>query len=114
MPFRPRSVVAHGALTGEYARWEADARAGRQPAPAIWKGLQTAILRLKLDGQWGEVIPPRHIPAHFRSRYGVENLYCVDLASFHRLFYTILDRDVILLDIVDHATYDEWFPGSRR
>ena len=114
MPFRPRSVVAHDALTEQYAGWEREARAGRQPAAAIWKGLQTAILRLKQDGQWGEVIPPRSIPNHFRSHYGLENLYCVDLASFHRLFYTILDRDVVLLEIVDHTTYDKWFPGSRR
>ncbi len=114
MPFRPRTVVVHDELTGEYARWESGARACRQPAAAIWKGIQTAVLRIKCDGQWGEVVPPRGITSHFRSRYGVSNLYCVDLASFHRLFYTILDRDVVLLVIVDHTTYDRWFPGSRR
>lgn len=105
--------MAHNALTEHYAEWERVARAGRQPAAAIWKGVQTAIQRIKLDGQWGDVIPPRSIPSHFRSRYGVENLYCVDLADFHRLFYTIQDQDVVLLDIVDHPSYDKWFPGRK-
>jgi hypothetical protein len=36
----------------------------------------------------------------------VTNLYCVDLPAFHRLFYTIRDRDVIVLDLVDHREYD--------
>lgn len=105
--------MAHHDLLDIYAGWERDAKAGRQPASAVWKGLQTAILRIKNDAQWGEVIPPRRNPIYFRSRYGVANLYCVDLASFHRLFYTIFDRDVILLDVVDHARYDEWFPGRH-
>jgi hypothetical protein len=38
----------------------------------------------------------------------------VDLAFFHRAFYTIEARDVVFLDIVDHARYDEWFPGRKR
>lgn len=54
------------------------------------------------------------LPAYFTDRYGAQNLYCIDLAFFHRAFYTIEERAVILLDIVDHAKYDKWFPGGRR
>jgi hypothetical protein len=65
------------------------------------------------DAQRGEVVRQGFIPAYFRERYGVTNLYCMDLAAFHRCFYTIANRSVILLDIVDHPTYDRWFPGRR-
>jgi hypothetical protein len=66
-----------------------------------------------MDGQWGDIIRQDFIPAYFRERYGVSNLYCVDLAAFHRGFYTTTNRTVILLDIVDHPGYDRWFPGKR-
>lgn len=79
---------------------------GRQPAQAIWKSFQAAISRIKKDGQWGEVIPPRSIPRRLSREFGVTNLYCVDLASVHRMFYTIRDRDVIVVALVDHTGYD--------
>ena len=114
MPFRPNVLRIHPDLEQTYANLEREAHEGRQPAVAIWKSLQTCLLRIRIDGQWGEVIPPGRIPPYFRNHYGVTNLYCFDLPSFHRGFYTIYFRDIILLDIVDHPTYDKWFPGRRR
>lgn len=113
MPFRPEGVVIHSELEDVYSSWEVLARQRKQPAQAIWKSLETALARIRLDGQWGDIIRQESIPPYFRERYGVSNLYCVDLAAFHRSFYTIVNRNVILLDIVDHPTYDRWFPGRR-
>ncbi len=106
MPFRPTSVVVHPAAQEVLDRLAEEARHSRQPAQAIWKGFQTAIAQVKIDGQWGEVIPPRAIPQQFVRLFGVTNLYCLDLPSFHRLFYTIRDRDVIVLGLVNHTEYD--------
>ena len=105
MPFRPTSVVVHPDLEDAYSALELAAADAKQPAAAIWKSLQTAVSRIKTDGQWGEVIP--RVPAYFREKYRARNLYCVDLASFHRFFYTIRDKDVVFLDLVDHPTYDK-------
>ena len=113
MPFRPDAIVIHPDLEESYAAWEALATRQEQPAQAIWKSLRTVLARIRVDGQWGEVVRQGSIPAYFRERYGVSNLYCVDLAAFHRIFYTIANRSVILLDIVDHPAYDRWFPGRR-
>jgi hypothetical protein len=77
------------------------------------KSLQTAIARIRVDGQWGEIVRQEMIPAYFRERYGVANLYCVDIAAYHRGFYTIANRAIVPLDIVDHPAYDRWFPGRR-
>jgi hypothetical protein len=105
--FRPRSVILHPDVEQRYAALEAEAKSGRKEAATLWRSFQTALLRVKADGQWGEVIP--RVPLHFSKRYGARNLYCVDLAFFHRAFYTIQDRDVIFLDLVDHPTYDRLF-----
>jgi|ERR1700730_7575515 hypothetical protein len=114
MPFRPESIIVHQETQASFDAWEQLAGRGQQPAQAVWKSLQSCLSRVREDAQWGEVIPRDFIPAYFRERYGLSNLYCVDLAAFHRLFYTIANRAVILLDLVDHPTYDKWFPGSRR
>ena len=106
MPFRPTSVTIYPGAQEKFDKIEQLAAEGRQPARAIWKSFGTVIARIKTDGQWGEVIPPGSIPKIYTRRLGVTNLYCVDFPSFHRLFYTIRDRDVIVIDLVDHAEYD--------
>ena len=113
MTFRPDEVIVHDSLESAYESWEQLAARGRQPAQSVYKSLQLAILRIKRNGQFGEVIRQSSIPRYFRERYGVSNLYCVDLAAFHRCFYTLVNRSVVMLDIVDHPTYDKWFPGRR-
>ncbi|MES2154502.1 MAG: hypothetical protein V4510_05135 [bacterium] len=111
--FRASEVVIHPDLDAAFRRIEAEAAAGRQPSAAIWKSLLTAFQRAKTSAQFADPIPPRRIPAHVR-RYGLANLYCVDLADFHRGFYTLEGRRVIFLDVVDHRQYDEWFPNKGR
>lgn len=113
MPFQPDEIIVHHELEEVYQAWESLAARGRQPAQAVWKSLETAIVSLRANGQYGEVVRKRFIPHYFRERYGVSNLYCLDFAAFHRCFYTIANRAVILLEIVDHPTYDKWFPGRR-
>ncbi len=111
--FRPSSVSVHPDVQSDYDALEAAAGAGRKPQSSIWNAFQTAVLRIKADAQWGEVIPRSSIPARFTRKYGVVNLYCVDL-GFHRCFYTIERRDVVFLDVVDHTRYDKWFSARRK
>jgi hypothetical protein len=106
VPFRPSSVVADPALQPALDELERRSRARKQPDQPIWKSFELAISRIKGDGQWGEVIPPASIPRSLAEKFGLRNLYCVDLAAFHRLFYTVRDRDVIVVAIVDHHEYD--------
>ena len=56
----------------------------------------------ELTGSGGRSVRQESIPNYFREKYGVSNLYRMDLAAFHRSFYTIANRSIILLDIVDH------------
>ena len=106
MPFRPTPVTVYPRAQERFDRIERLAAEGRQPARAIWNGLRAAVSRIKIDGQWGEVIPPSSIPRVYSRTVGVTNLYCVDLPAFHRLFYTIRNRGVIVIDLADHREYD--------
>jgi hypothetical protein len=110
--FKPDRVVIHPDVEEVYTNLESAAHEGRSPEDSIWRSLQRALDRVAADGLWGEVIPA--IPRYFAEKYQAKNLYCIDLARFHRAFYTIRGREVVLLDLVDHATYDKWFPGRRR
>ncbi len=113
MPFRPDSIVVHPDSEPAFEAWERLAKDGTQPAQSIWRSFETALSRLRADGQWGEVIPRGAVPQYFVEKYGASNLYCIDLAAFHRCFYTLVNRNVVILEIVDHPTYDRWFPGRR-
>jgi hypothetical protein len=106
LPFRPTSISVHPDAQERFDQLSKGAAEGRQTEQAIWKAVRAAITRIRKDGQWGEVIPPRSIPRQYSRDLGVTNLYCVDLPSFHRLFYTVRDRDIVVLDIVDHRDYD--------
>lgn len=70
---------------------------------------------LLADCLHGEVVKKDLIPRALRDRYGLENLYVEDLPSFWRLLYTIVrdrgGRYIVVVKIVDHETYDKWFPG---
>jgi|HubBroStandDraft_1064217.scaffolds.fasta_scaffold135624_1 hypothetical protein len=86
MAVRPDSILVHEDLRLDYESWEALSARHHQPAQAVWKSLQSCLVRLRADAQWGEVVRQGFIPAYFRERYGVTNLYCMDLAAFHRCF----------------------------
>jgi hypothetical protein len=106
VPFRPSSVTVHPSTQAKLDKVEELAAENKQPGQAVWTGLQTAVSRIKSDGQWGELIPPGSIPRVYIQTYGITNLYCVDLPSFHRMFYTIRGRDVVVIDLVDHEEFD--------
>lgn len=87
-------------------------------AASIVKRIATHRVRLKSDAQAGDVIP---FPLHKKAKpleikhAPLHNLYCLDLPDFWRLLYTIVKIDgrryVTILEIVDHADYDKWFPS---
>jgi hypothetical protein len=68
MPFRPDEIIVHDEVVQAYESWESLALQGRQPAQAVWKSLQSTIVRLRSNAQWGKVIRQPSMPAYFRDR----------------------------------------------
>jgi len=73
---------------------------------------------LRADCLHGEVVRKQQIPRFFADHYGASNLFVEDLPAFWRLIYSLAhqgpERYVAVLEIVDHAAYDRWFPGKGR
>lgn len=112
-------------LTAKDAFLSADAKADLaaldarkdKDAASIAKRARALRVVLLADCLHGEVVKKERIPKELRE-LPVENLYVEDLPSFWRFLYTISrdrgERYVVVVRIVDHATYSKWFPGRRR
>lgn len=112
--FKADEFRIHPDHDAAYRALEDAAAQGLKPQQGIWKRFQAARLMLAQDPLWGDVIPGPSIPVYFRETYDVQNLYCIDLKGDVRCFYTIDERDVIFLDVVDHDQYDKWSPPKGR
>lgn len=55
------------------------------------------------------------IPAEYKAKYGTTNLFRVERPQFWRLLYTLTNADTpdeivaLVVDIIDHETYDKKF-----
>ena len=70
---------------------------------------------LKKDVHHGQPIVKKLIPAEYKTRYGVTNLFRVELPYFWRMLYTLtagssgIEIIILVLDIIDHKKYDKKF-----
>ena len=96
------------------------ARSRSKEAASILRRVTYYRERLLADCLEEEVIPcplPKKAKP-LEVRHGpIANLYCCDLPDFWRLLYTIVRADGkpygYVLEIVDHADYDRWFPSRK-
>ena len=53
------------------------------------------------------------IPKEYKIKYGVTNLFRIELPQFWRMLYTLTNGDIeiiaFVLDVIDHKTYDKKF-----
>ena len=89
-----------------------------KPSASIVRKVAATELRLRADCQAGKVIKKSQIPTALKNKYdSLENLYKVKLSDFWRLLYTIIrdgsEVSVTILEIVDHDSYNKWFPSDH-
>jgi hypothetical protein len=83
------------------------------------RALGSALQANALDGEpVKHAVLRRKSAARLVRRHGLENCFCIDLPDGWRLLYTVIRQEqrvhVVVVEIVDHATYDSWFPGRGR
>ena len=84
--------------------------------------LFTAIEREKdnlfINPHRGIQIPKRLIPKEYVLRYGLTNLWKINLPDYWRMVYTITGNELeiisILLDFMDHKRYNKIFGYEKR
>jgi len=115
MALRAKDIV----LSSSAAKSLEDLQTGSDPNSAsIVRRIRALKPILLADCLHGEVVKGDRIPKALRDRHGLENLFVEDLPSFWRLLYSIVrdrgERYIVIVEIVDHRTYDGWFRGRGR
>jgi len=111
----PAAAVLLSETAGDaLASLEADTRDKSQAIARRARALRSILLA---DCLHGEVVRKSAIPKALRARYDLTNLYVEDLPGFWRLLHTVAKVDsrrvIIVVEIVGHKAYSQWFPGRR-
>jgi len=97
----------------EYAKLKARVRGGDGEARYLVKIIDKGIAKLELDREAGKRIPKRLIPHEYVAKYGVTNLWKLDLDRYWRMIYTIVGDEVrlvsVILEVLNHKKYDRKF-----
>ncbi len=70
---------------------------------------------IKANMHYGEPIAKDKIPDEYKTKYGVTNLFWVELSNFWRMLYTLTNNETeveiiaFVLDIMDHKQYSKKF-----
>lgn len=69
---------------------------------------------IKANIHYGDPIAKNLIPQEYKQRYGVKNLFRVELPAYWRMIYTLTNNEEVeiiafVLEIIDHPAYDEKF-----
>ncbi len=70
---------------------------------------------IKANMHYGEPIAKDKIPDEYKIKYGVTNLFWVELSNFWRMLYTLTNNETeveiiaFVLDIMNHEQYNKKF-----
>ena len=70
---------------------------------------------IEANMHYGEPIAKDKIPDEYKVKYGVTNLFWVELSNFWRMLYTLTNNETeveiiaFVLDIMDHERYNKKF-----
>ena len=100
--------------------WEAlGRRSGSKPERSIFAAITRKVELIRLNPHYGEPIAKRLIPREYVAKYGITNLFRVELPHFWRMLYTLTAGEMkieiiaFVLGISDHREYDREF-GYRK
>ncbi len=86
----------------------------------ILTGLQKKIDLIKANPHYGDPLAKKLIPAEYQIKYGVTNLFRVELPNYWRMLYTLTSGEsqieiiAFVLDITDHKRYDKKFGYKKK
>ncbi|MFH1916559.1 MAG: hypothetical protein ABIJ21_04800 [Nanoarchaeota archaeon] len=81
----------------------------------ILKAINQKVELIKANPHFGNPISRKKIPEEYKQKYGITNLFRVELPSAWRMLYTLTDGEseieiiAFVLDIIDHKQYDKKF-----
>lgn len=86
----------------------------------IFDAFNQKIEILKGNYHYGNPIAKNLIPAEYKSRYNIKNLFRIELPDFWRMLYTLTNNGsnteiiVFILDIINHDIYNKKFGYHKK
>ena len=85
---------------------------------SIFRSIERVKGWLKDNPFVGDQVKKGQIPDYYVEKYGVTNLWRIELSDYWRLVYTIQSNEVEIIDfvlgIMDHKEYDKRFGYKRK
>ncbi len=81
----------------------------------ILKAVNQKVELIKSNPHFGNPISKNRIPTEYQQKYGINNLFRVELPGAWRMLYTLTDGEseveiiAFVLDFIDHKQYDKKF-----
>jgi len=81
----------------------------------LLKSIKQKIEFIKENPQYGNPLSKKLIPDEYKIKYGITNLFRVELPNFWRMLYTLIEGESkievisFILGIIDHPNYDKKF-----
>lgn len=82
---------------------------------SILNSINNKVELIKVNAHYGSPIAKIRIPQEYVTKYGINNLFHVELSNFWRMLYTLTNDEkeieiiAFVLDIIDHKEYDKKF-----
>lgn len=86
----------------------------------LFKSIKRVKGLIETNKFYGENVKKDQIPKYYKDKYGVTNLFRVELVGYWRLIYTLegtsnnLEILAIVLDFMDHEKYNKIFGYKKR
>ena len=81
----------------------------------IFKAVNQKAELIKSNPHFGDPVAKKLIPDEYKTKYGITNLFRVELPAYWRMLYTLTDGEseveiiAFVLDVIDHKEYDKKF-----
>lgn len=96
-----------------FQKIQTHAKTGNGESILMQKLIEKGINKLKYSFKYGDHIPKKQIPKEYISKYGVENLWKLNLNGYWRMIYTVRGTEIevisIILEVINHKDYDKKF-----
>jgi hypothetical protein len=86
----------------------------------ILRAINQKVELIKSNPHYGDPIAKKLFSEEYKQKYGITNLFRVELPAFWRMLYTLTDGEseieiiAFVLDIIDHKEYDKKFGYKER
>jgi len=86
----------------------------------ILNAVNNKVELIKANHHYGNPVAKKLIPSEYKLKYGVTNLFRVELPNFWRMLYTLTDSETeieiiaFVLDLIDHNRYDKKFGYKKK